>query len=77
MKTVTKERPVAKPSSGHVFRLKVHIVQRDEKGDMTERTLCGKLWDKPLPNVKQDLCEECERIYKELTTAPGGPVGDR
>lgn len=60
-----KDRPKAKPSGpGQAKDLLIHIVPRDEDGNMTDKTLCGKLWDKPVETSK-NICEECKRIARE------------
>jgi len=60
MKTKTK----ATPSQGNAQELLIHIVKRDESGNMKDETLCGKLWDKPVSKPK-NLCKECLEIAEK------------
>ena len=48
-------------STTYPTKLLVHIIQRDEQGNMKDKTLCGKLWDHPVQTA-QDICEECKEI---------------
>lgn len=60
-----KDRPKAKPSGpGNSKKLLVHIVPRDDEGNMTDKTLCGEMWDKPLEQ-SNNICPECKRIARE------------
>lgn len=45
--------------------LLIHIVKRKgPDGELSNETLCGKLWDHPVVTSK-NICPECEEVAKK------------
>lgn len=53
----TKTKPIVDTP----VELLIHIIKRDDSGEMEDKTLCGKLWDRPVVSSK-NICSECKEI---------------